>query len=139
MDILHAVLAVDDELSLVGCRTAECGMQDSAVLGRVDVDALEHLVATLLEVHRTSESDKVLDRLIGHKVLGKVEVKIVHVEAELVHTLRIVCEPLLERDALIVHLLEVPSELLPLRSLGRINRCCYVGHGIPPCLPAMRT
>ena len=138
MDILHAVLAVDDELSLVGCRTAECGMQDSAVLGRVDVDALEHLVATLLEVHGTAESDEILDRLIGHKVLGKIEVQVIHIEAELVHTLGIVGEPLLEGDALILHLLEVLGKLCPLRSLGRIDRCCYIGHGKPPCLPGVR-
>ena len=72
-DLVHVgddILAVNDELALLACRTAQCGVQNSAVLGGVDVLAGEHGVAALLEFHLAGKIAQQLDGLVGHQVLG---------------------------------------------------------------------
>ena len=72
-DLVHVgndVLAVDDELAFLACRTAQRGVQDGAVLGGVDVLAGEHGVAALLEFHLAGKIAQQLDGLVGHQVLG---------------------------------------------------------------------
>ena len=125
-DLVHVgddVLAVDDELALLACRAAQRGVQDSAVLGGVDVLAREHGVAALLELHLASKIAQELDGLIGHQVLGQVEVQVTGVKAQLVHALGIGGEPGLEVDTFGLELLLMGLECLPSGSRRSIDRC----------------
>ena len=125
-DLVHVgddILAVDDELALLGCRAAQCGVQDGAVLGSVDVLAGEHGVAALLELHLTGKIAQQLDGLIGHQVLGQIEVQVTGVKAQLVHAVGVSSEPGLEVDALGLELLLMGLERLPSGSRRSIDRC----------------
>ena len=125
-DLVHVgddILAVDDELALLGCRAAKRGVQDGAVLGGVDVLAGEHGVAALLELHLAGKIAQQLDGLIGHQVLGQVEVQVTGVKAQLVHALGIGGEPGLEVDALGLELLLMGLERLPSGGRRSIDRC----------------
>ena len=125
-DLVHVgddVLAVDDELALLACRAAQRGVQDGAVLGGVDVLAGEHGVAALLELHLAGKIAQQLDGLIGHKVLGQIEVQVTSVKAQLVHALGIGGEPGLEVDTLGLELLLMSLERLPSGSRRSIDRC----------------
>ena len=117
------VLAVDDELALLACRAAQRGVQDGAVLGGVDVLAGEHGVAALLELHLAGKIAQQLDGLIGHQVLGQVEVQVTGVKAQLVHALCIGGEPGLEVDTFGLELLLMSLERLPSGSRRSIDRC----------------
>ena len=125
-DLVHVgddVLAVDDELALLACRAAQRGVQDSAVLGGVDVLAGEHGVAALLELHLAGKIAQQLDGLIGHQVLRQIEVQVTGVKAQLVHALGIGGEPGLEVDTLGLELLLMGLECLPSGSRRSIDRC----------------
>ena len=125
-DLVHVgddILAVNDELALLACRTAQCGVQNSAVLGGVDVLAGEHGVAALLELHLAGKIAQQLDGLIGHQVLGQVEVQVAGVKAQLIHAVDIGGEPGLEVDALGLELLLMSLERLPSGSRRSIDRC----------------
>ena len=125
-DLVHVgddILAVNDELALLACRTAKRGVQDGAVLGGVDVLAGEHGVAALLELHLAGKIAQQLDGLIGHQVLGQIEVQVTSVKAQLVHTLGIGGEPGLEVDAFSLELLLMSLERLPSGSRRSIDRC----------------
>ena len=125
-DLVHVgddVLAVDDELALLACRAAQRGVQDGAVLGGVDVLAGEHGVAALLELHLAGKIAQQLDGLIGHKVLGQIEVQVTSVKAQLVHALGIGGEPGLEVDTFGLELLLMSLERLPGGSRRSIDRC----------------
>ena len=125
-DLVHVgddVLAVDDELALLGCRAAQRGVQNGAVLGGIDVLAGEHGVAALLELHLAGKIAQQLDGLIGHQVLGQIEVKVAGVKAQLVHALGIGGEPGLEVDAFSLELLLMSLERLPSGSRRSIDRC----------------
>ena len=117
------ILAVDDELALLGCRAAQCGVQDGAVLGGVDVLAGEHGVAALLELHLAGKIAQQFDGLIGHQVLGQVEVQVTGVKTQLVHALRIGSEPGLEVDTLGLELLLMGLERLPSGGRRSVDRC----------------
>ena len=125
-DLVHVgddILAVNDELALLACRTAKRGVQNSAVLGGVDVLAGEHGVAALLELHLAGKIAQQLDGLIGHQVLGQVKVQVTSVKAQLVHTLGIGSEPGLEVDALGLELLLMGLERLPSGGRRSVDRC----------------
>ena len=125
-DLVHVgddILAVDDELALLGCRAAKRGVQDGAVLGGVDVLAGEHGVAALLELHLAGKIAQQLDGLIGHQVLGQIEVQVTGVKAQLVHALGIGGEPGLEVDTFGLELLLMSLERLPSGSRRSIDRC----------------
>ena len=104
-------------------------MQDGAVLGGVDVLAGEHGVTALLELHLAGKVAQQLDGLIGHQVLGQIEVKVAGFKAQLVHALGIGGEPGLEVDALGLELLLMSLERLPSGSRRSIDRCgnsCHI-------------
>ena len=125
-DLVHVgddVLAVDDELALLGCRAAQRGVQNGAVLGGIDVLAGEHGVAALLELHLAGKIAQQLDGLIGHQVLGQIEVKVAGVKAQLVHALGIGGEPGLEVDTFGLELLLMSLERLPSGSRRSVDRC----------------
>ena len=125
-DLVHVgddILAVNDELALLACRTAQCGVQNSAVLGGVDVLAGEHGVAALLELHLAGKIAQQLDGLIGHQVLGQVEVQVAGVKAQLVHALCIGSEPCLKVDTLGLELLLMGLERLPSGGRRSVDRC----------------
>ena len=125
-DLVHVgddVLAVDDELALLACRAAQRGVQDGAVLGGVDVLAGEHGVAALLELHLAGKIAQQLDGLIGHQVLGQVEVQVAGVKAQLVHALCIGSEPCLKVDTLGLELLLMGLERLPSGGRRSVDRC----------------
>ena len=125
-DLVHVgddVLAVDDELALLACRAAQRGVQDSAVLGGVDVLAGEHGVAALLELHLAGKIAQQLDGLIGHQVLRQIEVQVTGVKAQLVHAVGVSSEPGLEVDTFGLELLLMSLERLPGGSRRSIDRC----------------
>ena len=125
-DLVHVgddILAVNDELPLLACRAAKRGVQDGAVLGGVDVLAGEHSVAALLELHLAGKIAQQLDGLIGHQVLGQIEVKVAGVKAQLIHAVGVSGEPGLEVDALGLKLLLMSLECLPSGSRRSIDRC----------------
>ena len=125
-DLVHVgddVLAVDDELALLACRAAQRGVQDSAVLGSVDVLAREHGVAALLELHLAGKIAQQLDGLIGHQVLRQIEVQVTGVKAQLVHAVGVSSEPGLEVDTFGLELLLMSLERLPSGSRRSIDRC----------------
>ena len=125
-DLVHVgddILAVDDKLAFLACRTAQRGVQDGAVLGGVDVLAGEHGVAALLELHLAGKIAQQLDGLIGHQVLGQVEVKVAGVKAQLVHAVGVSGEPGLEVDALGLELLLMSLERLPSGGRRSVDRC----------------
>ena len=125
-DLVHVgddVLAVNDELAFLARRTAQRGVQDGAVLGGVDVLAGEHGVAALLELHLAGKIAQQLDGLIGHQVLGQIEVQVTGVKAQLVHALGIGGEPGLEVDTFGLELLLMSLERLPSGSRRSIDRC----------------
>ena len=74
--VLHAVLAVDDELAGVGRGAAQRRVQDGAVLGGIDVHAAEHGGAALLKVHGLAKGGQQLDGLVRHEVLRQVKVQV---------------------------------------------------------------
>ena len=125
-DLVHVgddILAVNDELALLACRTAQRGVQDGAVLGGVDVLAGEHGVAALLELHLAGKIAQQLDGLIGHQVLGQIEVKVAGVKAQLVHAVGVSGEPGLEVDALGLELLLMGLERLPSGGRRSVDGC----------------
>ena len=125
-DLVHVgddILAVNDELALLACRTTERGVQDGTVLGGVDVLAGEHGVAALLELHLAGKIAQQLDGLIGHQVLGQVEVKVAGVKAQLVHAVGVSSEPGLKIDALGLELLLMGLERLPSGGRRSVDRC----------------
>ena len=121
----NAVLvAVEDRANLVG-RTTEGGMENSAVLGRVDMDAGIHLVAALLDLDLAREVDEQLDRLVSDEVLGEIEAQIVDVERQLLNTLVVGCEPVFKADSLLGKLVVVVLQGCPSSGLGRVDRSGY--------------
>ncbi len=76
MHVLHAVLAVDDELAGVGRGAAQRRMQDGAVLGGVDVHPAEHGSTALLKAHGLAKGGQQLDGLVRHEVLRQVKVQV---------------------------------------------------------------
>ena len=125
-DLVHVgddILAVNDELAFLACRTAKRGVQNSAVLGGVDVLAGEHSVASLLELHLAGKIAQQLDGLIGHQVLGQIEVKVAGVKAQLIHAVGVSSEPGLEVDALGLELLLMGLERLPSGGRRGVDRC----------------
>ena len=125
-DLVHVgddVLAVNDELPLLACRAAQRGVQDGTVLGGVDVLAGEHGIAALLKLHLAGKIAQQLDGLIGHQVLGQVEVQVTGVKAQLVHALCIGSEPGLEVDTFGLELLLMSLERLPSGGRRSVDRC----------------
>ena len=83
----------------------------------------EHGVTALLEFHLVGKVAQELDGLVGHQVLGQVEVQVTGVKAQLVHTLGIGGEPGLEVDTLGLELLLMSLERLPSVSRRGVDRC----------------
>ena len=125
-DLVHVgddVLAVNDELAFLACRTAKCGVQNSTVLGGVDVLAGEHGVAALLKLHLAGKIAQQLDGLIGHQVLGQIEVQVAGVKAQLIHAVGVGSEPGLEVDTFGLELLLMSLERLPSGGRRSVDRC----------------
>ncbi len=72
LDIADALL-LDVPATLRHRRVAESNVKHGAALGGVDVLALEHLVAELLNVGLTGEAKEGAENLVIDKVLGVVE------------------------------------------------------------------
>ena len=119
--ILDGVLSVHDVLAFVFGRAAQRGVQHGAVLGVVDVHAGVHLLGALGEVDLVGEFGEELQRLRLDQVLGKIEVQRARFEREVVHAVLVVREPLLEVDALGLHLVVVALQLGPCLGLSGVN------------------
>ena len=83
----------------------------------------EHGVAALLELHLAGKIAQQLDGLIGHQVLGQIEVKVAGVKAQLVHAVGVSGEPGLEVDTLGLELLLMSLERLPSGGRRSVDRC----------------
>ena len=83
----------------------------------------EHGVAALLELHLAGKVAQELDGLVGHQVLGQVEVQVAGIKAQLIHTLGVGGKPGLEVDTLGLELLLMSLERLPSGSRRGIDRC----------------
>ena len=96
-------------------------MQHGAVLGVVDVHAGVHRLGALVELDGLGEIGEQLEGLRLDQVLGQIEVQIAGVEAQLLDTVGVVGEPLLEADALGLQLVIVLLQGGPRGSLGGVN------------------
>ena len=135
--VLDGVLTVDDVLALVLDRAAQRGVQHGAVLGVVDVHAGVHRLGALVELDGLGEVGEQLEGLRLDQVLGQVEVQVAGVERQLVDTLGVIGEPLLEADALGLQLVIVLLQRGPLGGLGGVN-WRIDGHGIGPFIITVR-
>ena len=125
----HGVCAVDDVLADIGLGATQAGVEHGAVLGGVDVLAGKHGVATLLHARGAAEIEQQAHRLVGHEVLGEVEVQVGGIKAQLGNAVGIGGKPVLEADPLGLEGVEVVLEGLPLGRCGDVDRCSDVGHG----------
>ena len=91
MDVGDNVLAVHGQG--VGGRAAQGGVEDSAVLGDVDVLAGVHGVAAARDVHLLGELDQGVADVVAQQVLGQVDVEVSQLVGEALGALRVVGEP----------------------------------------------
>ena len=70
------ILPVDDERGLRAGRSAQRGVQDGAILGRVDVLAREHRGVALGDAGLLGQAHERGEDLVGHEVLRQVDVQV---------------------------------------------------------------
>ena len=119
--VLDDILAVDDVLAFIFDRATQRGVQHGAIFGVVDVHAGVHGLGALIKLDSLGEVCEQLQGFRLDQVLGQIEVQVAGIEAQLVHTARILGEPLLEADAFVLQLVIVLLQGSPLRSLGGVN------------------
>lgn len=128
-DVGHAVLLAVEDGALLSRRATQRRVQDGAVLGGVDVRSGVHGVAALLEAHGAGEVAEQAEGLLGHEVLGEVEVQVLGVKRELLHAVRIAGEGILEVESGAHELVMVGLEGRPLGRGGCVDGRGNGGHG----------
>src|SRR5207302_281302 len=86
VDVGDDVPAVDLDDGVAPC--AEGDVEDGAVLGEVDLFAVEHGVAALGEIRLVGKVDQQAHRVTGDAVLGIVEIESKRVDGEFLGALR---------------------------------------------------
>ena len=122
-------------------------MEHRTVLGGVDVHAPVHGVAALLKVHRLRQAHEELDGLVVHQVLREIKVEVGGVKGELVDSLGVAREPLLQADPHVLEVVVVLLERLPFGGLRCVDWCGDVCHrcslaspmdNLPPSILSLR-
>ena len=121
VNVAHDILPIDHKRAAVGLGSAQGGMKHRAILGRVHMLASKHRIATLLNVHGTSQIEQQPKRLLVDEVLGEVEMQLAHIVRELGNTIGIVGKCLLQRE-IRSNLFLVVDKRRPLRGLRCIDR-----------------
>ena len=96
MDLRDDVLAVDDDPG--AARSAQCHVEDGAVLRDVDLLAAEHRVDPLAQARLLGELQEESERLVGDAVLGVVAEESGRLQREALAAARIVRKQLPKVD-----------------------------------------
>lgn len=135
IDILNHALPIDLHRPILS--VAQRNMVDSSLLCKVDLLALEHIIAKFLKLGLTRQLRQKLERVVGDEVLAEVEEGIglvgfiVEGARELLKALGILLEGFFE-DYTTAQLLVVILELFPSGEVGSLREAwhfvgvCYV-------------
>ena len=93
MNIAIDILPINNKSGGVAFGTAQCGVQNRAVLGHVNMFACEHSIAAFGEVHLFGEFEQKLHGLFGDEVLREVYAQVCGIKTKFLGARRILLEP----------------------------------------------